>query len=77
MKRVVLDTSELEYEIRGSGVPIVFVHHGAGADWFKPLLEDPSLNFLYRLVHFHRAGYAGSSRPATPLTFASYNMPIN
>ena len=70
MRRAVLNTIELEYEIRGSGEPIVFVHHGAGADWFKPLLEDPSLNLIYRLVHYHRAGYAGSSRLETPLTFA-------
>ena len=70
MKRAALDSVELEYEIRGSGEPIVLVHHGAGADWFDPLCEQPSLSSRYRLVRYHRAGYAGSSRLVPPLTFA-------
>lgn len=47
MKRAVLDGIELECEIRGAGEPIVLVHHGAGADWFDPLLEEPALNARY------------------------------
>jgi pimeloyl-ACP methyl ester carboxylesterase len=70
MKRAALDRMELEYEIRGSGEPIVLVHHGAGADWFDPLWEEPSLSARYRLVRYHRVGYAGSSRLVPPLTFA-------
>ncbi len=70
MDRVALGDVELEYEIRGAGEPVVLVHHGAGADWFNPLLEEPVLNGRYRLLRYHRAGYAGSSRLAAPLTFA-------
>ena len=70
MKQAVLDGIELEYEIRGAGEPVVLVHHGAGVDWFNPLLEEPVLSDRYRLVRYHRAGYAGSSRLAPPLTFA-------
>lgn len=70
MKRAALDGVELEYEIRGAGEPIVLVHHGAGADWFDPLLEERVLSARYRLVRYHRAGYAGSSRLVPPLTFA-------
>jgi hypothetical protein len=37
MKRAVLDRGELEYEIRGSGEPIVLVHDGAGVvSTFRP-----------------------------------------
>ncbi len=70
MDRVALDDVEIEYEIRGEGEPVVFVHHGAGVDWFSPLTRDPALADRYRVVHYHRAGYAGSSRPTIPITFA-------
>lgn len=44
MDRAALGGLELEYEIRGAGEPVVLVHHGAGADWFNPLLEEPVLS---------------------------------
>jgi pimeloyl-ACP methyl ester carboxylesterase len=69
MNRAVLDGVALEYELRGSGEPVVFVHHGAGADWFRPLLTEPALDRGYALIHYHRAGYAGSSALTVPLTF--------
>jgi pimeloyl-ACP methyl ester carboxylesterase len=70
MDRAALDGVELEYEVRGAGEPVVLVHHGAGADWFSPLLEEPALTGRYRLLRYHRAGYAGSSPLVAPLTFA-------
>ena len=70
MKRAAFDGVELEYEILGGGEPIVLVHHGAGVDWFNPLLTEPALTGRYCLLRYHRAGYAGSSRLAAPLTFA-------
>src|SRR5262245_41052093 len=68
MDRATIDGIELEYEVRGAGEPVVLAHHGAGISWFKPLLEEPSLKF-YRLLRYHRAGYAGSSPLVTRLTF--------
>ena len=59
MKRAALDGVELEYEIRGSGEPIVLVHHGAGADWFDPLCEEPSLSARYPVP-------ATRPQPSTP-----------
>jgi pimeloyl-ACP methyl ester carboxylesterase len=70
MKLATLGSVELEYDIVGSGEPVVFVHHGAGADWFAPLCREPSLTSRYRLVRYHRVGYAGSSPLVPPLTFA-------
>jgi pimeloyl-ACP methyl ester carboxylesterase len=69
MDRAALDGIELEYEIRGAGEPVVLVHHGAGADWFSPLLEEPAIIGSFRLLRYHRAGYAGSSPLVAPLTF--------
>jgi 3-oxoadipate enol-lactonase len=50
---------ELEYEVRGSGDPVLFVHGGLCADWFRDLLGRPELA-AHRLVGYHRAGYGGS-----------------
>jgi pimeloyl-ACP methyl ester carboxylesterase len=70
LDRAQLEGVELEYEVRGAGEPVVLVHNGPLIDGFKPLLEHPAIVERYRVVHYHRAGYAGSSRLAGPLTFA-------
>ncbi len=65
-----IDGAELEYEVRGSGEPVVLVHAGIFADWFKPLLDDHILTSRYRVVSYHRIGYAGSSRVAGSVSIA-------
>jgi pimeloyl-ACP methyl ester carboxylesterase len=70
MDRVSLGDVEIAYEVRGQGDPVVFVHHGAGVDWFLPLMRDPAVADRVRAVRYHRAGYGESSRPRTPITFA-------
>ena len=59
---------QLEYDVRGSGEPVVLVHAGIFADWFKPLVDEPALASRYRVVSYHRVGYAGSSRVAGPVS---------
>jgi pimeloyl-ACP methyl ester carboxylesterase len=61
---------ELEYRLQGTGEPVVLVHAGLFADWFKPLLEEPALAARYRILSMHRVGYAGSSRAAGPVSIA-------
>ncbi len=61
MDRATLDGIELEYEMRGSGEPVVLIHPGHYADWFMPLLAEPLLVDRYRLLTYHRVGCAGSS----------------
>ena len=70
MSRANVDGVELEYETRGNGEPVVLVHAGIFADWFKPLLEEPALDGRYRVVSYHRIGYAGSGRLAGPVSIA-------
>ena len=43
MSRASLDGIELEYEVRGVGEPVVLVHAGVFAGWYKPLLDEPAL----------------------------------
>src|SRR5262245_37348381 len=70
MDRATIDGVELEYEIRGTGEPVVLVHAGVFAGWFKPLLEEPALTGSYRVLSYHRIGYAGSSRVEGPVSIA-------
>ncbi|HET8625462.1 MAG TPA: alpha/beta hydrolase [Gemmatimonadales bacterium] len=72
MNRAAVNGVELEYEVRGSGEPVVFINPGIFADWFVPLLDQPSLADRHQLVLYHRAGCAGSSRAAGPVTLAQH-----
>jgi pimeloyl-ACP methyl ester carboxylesterase len=70
MSRVAVQGLELEYEIRGSGEPVVLVHAGIFADWFKPILDEPALTDRYRVVSYHRVGYAASGRVTGAVSIA-------
>jgi 3-oxoadipate enol-lactonase len=70
MIRAKIDGVELEYDVRGSGEPVVFVHAGIFADWFKPLVAEPALASRFQVVSYHRVGYAGSSRVAGSVSIA-------
>lgn len=68
-QRASLEGIELEYRTVGVGQPVVLVHAGVFADWFEPLIEQPSLSG-YCLLVYHRVGYAGSSHVPGPISIA-------
>lgn len=68
MPRATLDGIELEYEVRGAGEPVVLMHAGVCADFFKPLMEESALTQRYHLLSYHRVGYGRSSRVAGPVS---------
>jgi len=70
MSRASIGDVSLEYEVHGAGEPAVFIHGGVLADWFKPLGANPALAGAYRLITYHRVGYAGSDRIAGPVSVA-------
>jgi pimeloyl-ACP methyl ester carboxylesterase len=70
MSRAAIDGVELEYQQRGSGVPVVLVHAGIFSDFFEPLVEQPALAGHHRVVNYHRVGCAGSSRVSGPVSLA-------
>jgi pimeloyl-ACP methyl ester carboxylesterase len=72
MGRANLNGVELDYQIQGAGAgePVVLVHAGVFASWFTPLLSKTALTSRYRVVSYHRVGYAGSSRVAGPVSIA-------
>src|SRR5215510_3825380 len=67
---------ELEYSVRGTGEPVVLVHAGLFAEWFRPLLEEPALAARYRVLSFHRVGYAGSSHVPGPVGISRQAMHV-
>jgi pimeloyl-ACP methyl ester carboxylesterase len=72
MERATVGGVELEYELRGSGEPVVLIHWGVSATWAEPLLEEPALADHYRLLNYHRAGFGGSSPIQGPVSMADH-----
>ena len=72
MQRAAVDGLELEYELRGSGAPVVLIHWGVCAAWAQPLMEEAALADRYRLLSYHRAGFAGSDRIQGPISMAEH-----
>ena len=57
-----LNGVELEYEVTGSGPPILFIHGAHIADALQPLVTQPALERFQR-VRYHRRGLGGSTYP--------------
>jgi uncharacterized protein (TIGR02118 family) len=70
LQRVVIDGTELEYEERGSGEPVLLIHGGILADAFAPVLAEPALTDRYHVISYHRRGFAGSARPDGEVSIA-------
>jgi pimeloyl-ACP methyl ester carboxylesterase len=66
-----LDGVHLGYETAGGGEPVVLIHAGLGADWFRPLVEQPALTDRFRLLRYHRVGYGASGHLAGPVSIAA------
>jgi pimeloyl-ACP methyl ester carboxylesterase len=72
MERAAVDGLELEYELQGSGEAVVLIHWGLCAAWAEPLMGEPALAGRYRLLSYHRAGFAGSDRIQGPISMAEH-----
>ena len=68
----VIDGIALEYEESGAGEPVVCIHGAFVADAFRPLLAERSLASRYRLIAYHRRGYAGSSGAEGTVSLAQH-----
>jgi pimeloyl-ACP methyl ester carboxylesterase len=47
---------------------VVLVPAGICADWFETLMEEPAVTDRYRVLNYHRIGYAGNSSLAGPVS---------
>ncbi len=75
MEFLQVDDAQIEYEVRGQGEPVLFIHLAIFADGLaRPLLAAPELASRYRLIHYHRRGYvrstAGAEQPTVALQAA-------
>ena len=68
MERVQLNGADIEYEVRGSGAPVVFIHGSIQSDGFVPVIEQTGIAENFQIVHYRRRGYAGSSRALAGMT---------
>ena len=60
MKTANINGTVLEYEVKGSGEPLLLISTGPIADSFFPFLSEKSLLERYRLIAYHQRGQAGS-----------------
>ncbi len=71
MQQAQIDDASIEYEVRGMGEPVLLIHLSVIGDGLAiPLYSRPELASRYQLIHYHRRGYAGSTRGQVPLTAA-------
>lgn len=62
MKRAPVPDGEIEYEIRGDGEPVLFIHGAFIAGSFLPIMDEPALAG-YQRIRYHRRGFADSTAP--------------
>ena len=72
MERATLGEVQLEYEVKGSGEPVLLIPPGPVAGAFLPLLSEQALVERYRVIRYHRRGQAGSTRTDAPVSFADH-----
>ena len=73
MEHAKVNGVELEYEVTGSGEPVLLVSPVL-ADGFLPLIAEPSLNERYQLIRYHKRGWVGSTHPSTPVSVADHSV---
>lgn len=68
MEHLEIDSALIEYCVEGSGEPVLLIAPSVVGDGSRPLLAEPQLASHFRLIHYHRRGYLGSTRGTKPLT---------
>ncbi|HZM84876.1 MAG TPA: alpha/beta hydrolase [Candidatus Limnocylindrales bacterium] len=71
MKIAKVNGVELEYEVVGSGEPVLLISPVL-ADGFLPLLSQPALANHYRLIRYHQRGWVGSTHTPPPVSVETH-----
>jgi pimeloyl-ACP methyl ester carboxylesterase len=71
MQNVNVNGVELEYEVFGSGEPVLLISPVL-ADGFLPLVRQSELADRYQLIHYHRRGWVGSTHPGAPVSIEEH-----
>jgi 3-oxoadipate enol-lactonase len=71
MNKARINGLELEYDVKGSGEPLLLISPVL-ADGFAPLLTEHELADRYRMVVYHKRGWVGSTRTSGPVTVGDH-----
>ena len=71
MKRAKVNGVELEYEVVGSGEPVLLIDPIL-ADGMLPLLSEPALAAHYQLIRYHKRGWVGSTHTLPPVSIVDH-----
>jgi pimeloyl-ACP methyl ester carboxylesterase len=71
MKSVEVNGVQLEYEVTGSGEPVLLISPVL-ADGFLPLVSEPALADRYELIRYHKRGWAGSTHTPPPVSISDH-----
>jgi pimeloyl-ACP methyl ester carboxylesterase len=71
MKPAQVNGVELEYEVVGSGQPVLLISPVL-ADGFLPLLSEPALADHYQLIRYHKRGWVGSTHTPPPVSVGTH-----
>ena len=59
MERVQLNGADIEYDVRGSGEPVVFIHGAILSDGFVPVIEQTGIAENFQVVRVrHQAPHS-------------------
>jgi pimeloyl-ACP methyl ester carboxylesterase len=64
-----LKAAGVEYETRGEGEAVLFIHAGFICDWDLPLMSQTALS-NFKLIRYHRRGFGGSDPLSAQATIA-------
>ena len=68
MERARVNGVELEFELKGSGEPVLLIHGSHIGRSFLPLLAQPSLTEKHMLIRYHRRGFLDSAPARGPVS---------
>jgi pimeloyl-ACP methyl ester carboxylesterase len=71
MKIAKVNGVELEYEMVGSGEPVLLISPVL-AEGFLPLMSQPALAEHYRLIRYHQRGWVGSTHTPPPVSIEDH-----
>ena len=71
MDRATVNGVELEYEVVGSGEPVLLISPVL-ADGFVPLVAERALADRYQLIRYHKRGWVGSTHTPPPVSIADH-----
>ena len=67
METASINGVKLEYQVVGSGEPVLLIDMLL-ADCFLPLLSEPALADRYQLIRYHKRGWVGSTHSPPPIS---------